>query len=197
MPDKAGISAAIQAVGAGAAPEAGDAACQLSLLGPAGGEVADAEPVAAGERRAGRPRGARNRRTAEMVRYLTEARGLKTPLEFLVEMFNEAPAEVARRMGLFGAEGGLATAEAAKMQVQAAIAALPYMHAKQPVALQAVGKTAGMLILPGDDGAEAEAADDLGFDLVQDADGKWQAIQWVDDEAASKSDDDKSEGGGK
>lgn len=179
---------AIATVGAGEAPET--AAEQLALLPAAPGETL-AEPVASGERRIGRPPGARNRRTSEMLAYLYGARGYKTPLEWLTELYSKPTAEVVRAYGLDN------MADALKLQRDAAIACLPYGNQKQPMAVEAVGKTAGLLVLPGEGGTAEEQAEDMGFTLELMADGKAVAYQQLSDEAFGQSDEPQSEGEGK
>lgn len=183
---KAGLVTAIATVGAGEAPEA--AAEQLALLPAAPDEVVTPEPVAS---RIGRPPGARNRRTAEMIRYLFEAKAHKTPLEWLTELYSRPTADVARSFGLE------TVGEALKLQRDAAIACLPYVHQKQPMAVEAVGKTAGLLVLPGEGGTAEEQAEDLGFDLVLMPDGKAMAYQQLSDDDFGQSDEPQSEGEGK
>lgn len=148
------MATAIATVGAGDAP-AGEAE-QLALLPAATVGETVAEPVAG---RIGRPPGARNRRTAEMLRYLYDVKGHKTPLEWLTELYSRPTAEVARAFGLDS------NAEALKLQRDAAIACLPYGNQKQPIAVEAAGKTPIALVLPGEGGTAEEQASDLGFDL--------------------------------
>ena len=72
-----------------------------------------------------------------MIRYLFEAKAHKTPLEWLTELYSRPTADVARSFGLE------TVGEALKLQRDAAIACPPYVHQKQPMAVEAVGKTAG------------------------------------------------------
>lgn len=183
---KAGLATAIATVGAGEAPAS--AAEQLALLPAAAGETL-AEPVGLTERRIGRPAGARNRRTKEMVDWLLNARGLKPPLEFLLELLDKSTAELV--------DLGVKAEEALKLKVHAATAALPYVHQKQPMALEAVGKTAGLLVLPGEGGTAEEQAEDMGFTLELMADGKAVAYQQLSEEAFGQSDAQQSDEDGK
>ena len=153
---KAGLATAIATVGAGEAPAS--AAEQLALLPAAAGETL-AEPVGLTERRIGRPAGARNRRTKEMVDWLLNARGLKPPLEFLLELLDKSTAELV--------DLGVKAEEALKLKVHAATAALPYVHQKQPMAVEAVGKTAGLLVLPGEGGTAEEQAEEEANKLAE------------------------------
>ena len=92
---------------------------------------------------------------------------------------------------------GIQGLEALKLKVHAATAALPYVHQKQPMAVEAVGKTAGLLVLPGEGGTAEEQAEDLGFDLVLMPDGKAMAYQQLSDDDFGQSDEPQSEGEGK
>ena len=124
-----------------------------------------------------------------MVDWLLNARGLKPPLEFLLELLDKSTIELI--------ELGVKAEEALKLKVHAATAALPYVHQKQPMAVEAVGKTAGLLVLPGEGGTAEEQAEDLGFDLVLMPDGKAMAYQQLSDDDFGQSDEPQSEGEGK
>lgn len=174
---KAGLVTAVATVGAGEAPTV--AAEQLALL-PARPSETAAEAVASGERRIGRPPGARNRRTQDMVRWLLDVRGLKPPLEFLLEVTGKTTAEL---VGM-----GVKAEEALKLKVHAAVAALPYVHQKQPMAVEAVGKTAGLLVLPGEGGTAEEQAADMGFDLEILPNGNVMVSQQLSDDDWAQSD---------
>ena len=157
----------------------GHSAEQLALL-PARPSETAAEAVASGERRIGRPPGARNRRTQDMVRWLLDVRGLKPPLEFLLEVTGKTTAELV--------DMGVKAEEALKLKVHAAVAALPYVHQKQPMAVEAVGKTAGLLVLPGEGGTAEEQAADMGFDLEILPNGNVMVSQQLSDDDWAQSD---------
>ena len=176
---KAGLITAVATVGAGEAPSV--AAEQLALL-PAAPSETVAEAVGAGERRIGRPPGARNRRTAEMLAYLYGVRGHKTPLEWLTELYSRPTVEVAQAYGLDS------MAEALKLQRDAAIACLPYGNQKQPIAVEAAGKTPIALVLPGEGGTAEEQAADMGFDLEILPNGNMQITQQLSDDDLAQSD---------
>ena len=179
---KAGLITAVATVGAGEAPSV--AAEQLALL-PAAPSETVAEAVASGERRIGRPPGARNRRTAEMFSWLLAARGLQPPLEFLLEMTGKTTSQLV--------EEGVKLEDAMKLKVHAAIAALPYIHQKQPIAVEAAGKTPIALVLPGEGGTAEEQAADMGFDLEILPNGNMQITQQLSDGDLAQSDDGQSD----
>lgn len=112
----------------------------------------------------GRPRGARNRSTEEWRHYILSR--YRSPLVFLMELAARSPADLARDLGLYKYhEGKLVTAEvedqdgtkhrvpvldtgaAFSAQVDAAKAALPYLHQRQPLAIEAKGDARGLLVL--------------------------------------------------
>jgi len=174
--EKAGIAAAIETVGVGEAPAAGGE--QLSML-PGDDEA----PTGAGERAArgpGRPAGARNRRTKEMVDWLLRQRGLRSPLEVLVELANRDTRDLARELG---AESLI---DVVKLRVSAAVAALPYVEQKQPVAIEAEGSGGGIIQI--NLGASSDAPAGLGLPLA-----KIEEIQDVSDDDLDLSDLEQSD----
>lgn len=80
------------------------------------------------ERRRGRPKGATNKSTKEWVEFFLN-RVKKSPLEFLGELYAQETDTLARKIRC-------ERAEALKMQIAAANAVLPYIHQKQPTAVQ-------------------------------------------------------------
>jgi hypothetical protein len=133
-------AAVLEALRRSGAPRPAVPAEQLPLLEVAPGE-AEAEPAApAGERRGGRPPGARNRRTEEWVDYLLSR--YRSPLIVLAETYSR-PAEV------LAAELGISRAEAFAMQLTAARELAPYVHARQALAAPAVPTAAVELVLTG------------------------------------------------
>lgn len=123
--DKAGLKAALEAVGPGAAP--GGEAEQLALLplAPARGElVAQAE----GKRGPGRPKGAANKRTEAWASYLLGR--YASPLEVLAQVMSRSVDELR-------AELACSRLEALEIQLKAAKELAPYLHQKQPMAIDA------------------------------------------------------------
>lgn len=122
--------------------------------------------------RAGRPKGAKNRSTEQWRDYILAR--YRSPLVALAEMWSRTPAQLAADLGLYKFHEGkmvvapvldangvwledgdgkprwqpvLATGDAAAMQQAAMIAALPYLHQKQPLAIQGLGGERGLLVL--------------------------------------------------
>lgn len=145
-----------------------DTALALALAEAEAGEGAEAEadlfgeavaPMIASPERAGpkggRPKGARNRSTEEWRRYLLSK--YPSPLETLLALTTRRPEDLARELGLYRWSDGvllrddrdqpvLATGEALKVIVDAAAAALPYMHQRQPLAVETRGDGRALLV---------------------------------------------------
>jgi hypothetical protein len=104
----------------------------------------------------GRPAGARNKSTEEWRRYLLSR--YPSPLVGLIEVYTRAPADLARELGLYmqaevlrenehgrivrevlADESRPDIAAAFKIQMEALQAALPYLHQKQPLAIEPKG----------------------------------------------------------
>jgi len=121
------------------------------------------QPVAASGA-AGRPKGRRNRSTEEWRKLILSRHA--SPLEFLAQMWSRTPKELAEELGLYERvqvgelmwEDRLATGEAFKRQVEAAVAALPYLHQKQPLAVAVQGEKRGIVVI-GDLNMGAAAGD--------------------------------------
>ena len=92
-----------------------------------GGEAA----AQSGPRRPGRPTGSRNRSTEEWRRYILS--NYRSPLVFLAETY-------CRPVDQLAAELGCKKQEAFKVQVAAAKEALPYLHQRQPLAVEVGGQ---------------------------------------------------------
>ncbi len=157
---KPGIATALELTGAGEPPR--EDAEQLALLPSLaekphlGGQETESGDDA--PRRGGRPKGARNKRTVEMVRYLESRYG--PPLERLAQLYSADPKELAR-------QHHIKVKDALALMKDAAVAALPYMHQKQPVSVDVEGKGTFQLIVGQVADAELEQAED-GFSVVLD-----------------------------
>jgi hypothetical protein len=119
---KEGLKAALAAtvgLGAPALPVA-DGPQQAELL-----------PDAAPPRPVGRPTGSRNRRTQEWADFLLARHG-RSPLEVLAEIAVTPTAELARELGCD-------RIDALDRRMRAAAELAPYLHQKQPVAVQTDG----------------------------------------------------------
>lgn len=153
---KQGLTAALALIGTGAAPAAEPAGEQAGLFDQ---DATDAPmPFKPVDRtgRPGRPAGAKNRRTEEWVQYLLSR--YRSPLVMLLEMASRSPKDLARELELYVYHEGiairdvtgepvLATGEAFKAQVAAAIAALPYLHQKLPLAIDVKTPERGLLVI--------------------------------------------------
>lgn len=82
------------------------------------------------KRSAGRPKGAKNKSTKEWVEYFLNR--CKSPLMFLGQVITEDTETLARKMCAN-------RIEVLKVQVGAANALLPYIHQKQPLAIENIG----------------------------------------------------------
>ena len=119
----------------------------------------EAEVVAEPERGPGRPPGARNRRTQDLVKYVT-AKGYGLPIERLAQLYSSDPAQLVLAFNI-------SYAEALEVIKSAAIACLPYLHQKQPVSVDIEGKGTFQLII-GDIGQADPEEIEEGFSLVLD-----------------------------
>jgi len=118
-----GAGAEIAAAVRGAA--APGAAEQLGFLG-------DDQPAAQPVRKVGRPKGSRNRRSEELIRWVL--RSHRHPLAVLAETYDRDTGELARELAC-------KRAEAKALQVRCAVEALPYFESKKPVSLQVDART--------------------------------------------------------
>jgi len=129
-----GISAAVDGAVKASAPIAAPGARQAALpLVDARALMVEIErnPVRADAvaqaRRVGRPKGSRNRRSEELIRYVLARHA--HPMMVLAQVYS-------RPVEALAAEVGCTPAEALAMQVRAASEALPYFESKKPVSLQ-------------------------------------------------------------
>ena len=105
-----------------------------------GGEaqaVAESQPQGRGP---GRPPGARNRRTDEWVDYLLAR--YRSPLIVLAEMYSRSVGELVK-------EVGCTKLEAIKLQIFAAEKLAPFVHQKQPLAIQVDAHGVVRLVIEG------------------------------------------------
>lgn len=132
---------------------------QLALLptDAAAGMIADqsAEGDAAQRRGPGRPPGSRNRRTEEWTDFILG--NYRSPLLFLAETYTRPAAVLA-------AELNCKMQDAFKMQVAAAEALAPFVHQKQPVAVQV--DASGIVTLVLEAGGIGQAAGQAGDDAI-------------------------------
>lgn len=188
LADRAGISAALAAIGAGDVPALEEAE-QLELVPelpgplPLASEGRAAKAAGAGERRGpGRPAGSRNRRSEEMIRFLTDVKGYQPPLQVLAETWSRPVRDLAQQLEVD-------LADAFKLQQAAAMAALPYWHERKPQAIDVTGADAGLLavFMGSPDAAAGVALMPLGPDM------RGQGNQGVIDGEIVQSDDVQSD----
>lgn len=120
-------------------------------------------PVAQSPRpgpKGGRPKGSMNKSTKVWVDYLLQR--YRSPLVALMELYSRSPHDLAEELGLYDYvivnnieghpvyEKRLSTGEAFKRQVEAMIAALPYVHQKLPLEIHTNGEQKGGMLVIGD-----------------------------------------------
>lgn len=117
------------------------------------------------ESRAGRPKGSRNKRTAEFRRYIlafgqdpaiTLMQIQSTPPELLIARSSEE--DSAKRRMTYG--------EAQALRVRCAEGLMPFIHAKQPVAVDMSFSGLSDLIIAGVTHSESDVADILDADFI-------------------------------
>jgi hypothetical protein len=138
---KEGIAAALDAAGPGEPPSV--QADQLALLplptSPDPDKSGDRAAVQAetGRRQAGRPPGSPNKRTEAWTRYLLA--NYSSPLEALAAAASMRTADLADRLGLADPDN-VDKINLFKAQIAAAVQLAPYLHAKQPTAIDLGGE---------------------------------------------------------
>ena len=205
---KVGLAAAIGMLGAG---EMGAEVEQDELFADADDAASSLTPAASLGR--GRPKGSRNRSTEEWRRFLLTR--YQSPIVGLAETWSRSADALARELGLTKIKAHLAPGEepietyrdgdgrvtgyltwdrlaAFNVQQAARIAALPYLHQKQPQAIELPPDTGrGMLVINLGGGGNT-SSDGLSLPLA-DSEENQQLI----DVTPNKSDDDKSDDQGK
>lgn len=171
-----GAQAAIDAAGGIGTPPEPETAEQLNLLPDmrAGDELPDGEggDQVPAQRSPGRPKGARNKRTTEMLDYIGGQYGL--PAVRLAQLYSADPQVLASRYSL-------KLKEALELQKSAAIALLPYMHQKQPLAIDLEKKSTVTLVF-NDAPDPDQINDDDGFSITIDG----EAIAALSDEGENE-----------
>jgi hypothetical protein len=129
-----GAAAGIAEAARGADVPGGGVQAALPLAGDASGGVAAGGPIAAGEpaRKRGRPKGSRNRRSEELIRWVLAKH--QHPLLTLAETYTKPVEELARELNV-------KKGEAMALKVRCAVEALPYFESKKPVSLQVDART--------------------------------------------------------
>jgi len=149
---KVGLSAALDAVGNVISPPHLGQAEQMPLpivVEPEGGQQGEDRGGVEGQpqggqpqvRGPGRPKGSRNKRTDEWVDYLL--RGRRPPLLVLAETYSRPVDQLAKELSI-------TKGEAFKLQLLAAKELAPYVHQKQPLAVQVDARGVVTLVIGGD-----------------------------------------------
>lgn len=143
---KAGISSALDLLGATAEPDEAEVE-QLAMFeaGPLGENLLQV-PGTVGIKRRGRPNGARNRSTEEWREFLLNQH--RSPLQTLLEIANMPLELLEARLGYLGKDK--TKLDLLKVQIDAAQACLPYLHQKQPQAVELGDGTLPILLLGGE-----------------------------------------------
>lgn len=89
-------------------------------------------------RQGGRPPGVKNRRTAEFADYVLSR--YRSPIVALAETYSRPVADLAKELGC-------TRAEAFELQLRAAKEVAPYLHAKQPLGIEAGGGGVPVVIM--------------------------------------------------
>lgn len=190
-----GEKTGIKAVLADAAPQNSSVpgavdAVQLPLLpiSQVGqGDAERADSVSA-DRGAGRPLGSKNKSTAAWREYL----GVRytSPLIAMAETYSRSVHDLARELGFTNDKGRTAKPEELlelfKLQLQCAKELAPYMHQKQPMAIEAQGDGLMKLVI-NTGGATAEQVEQAGTMRVNFVDVETMENQEVSDEKTANS----------
>lgn len=154
--EKQGLASAIALMGVGDAPAADDGASQAELF-----DAEDAPtPLGAVSGRGrsgpqgGRPLGSRNRRTEEWTNFILAQ--YRSPLVVMAETYSMPVHELAAKLNCD-------PLDAFKAQQAAAAALAPYLHQRQPMAVEVATQTRGLLLI-GEFGGDG-AADSLALPL--------------------------------
>lgn len=141
-----GLSAAVQRAMLAKGQDALLPLEQLDLLGAPAANVENEAPRVRG---VGRPPGALNKRTSDWTDHILA--NYQSPLVFLAKTFS-------RPVELLAAELGASKADAFALQIDAAKNLAPYVHQKQPLAVNVDGRGVIQLILetPGEAGAAGQ-----------------------------------------
>lgn len=150
----------------------------------------DLEPTSPFEQAkgAGRPKGARNKRTVFWQRWIDQSG--QHPIEFLASVFRGRVDEVA-------AKHGLTRSEALNAMIRAAEAVLPYVEQKLPIAVEDVGDGKRPVIIVGELSGRQQAQVEGKFGLTLrplNGTGRAEQNQQVIDLEPEKSDGAKSDG---
>jgi hypothetical protein len=174
--DTGGLSTVLRLLGASGRPD-GDSS-ETDLFESATAQLPLPSKV---ERtgKAGRPKGVPNRSTAEWAAYILSRH--KSPLTALAELYSRPTGELVDQLQEMAdkhkkwvstGEGGrweratISPLDVLKMQRDAAVAMLPYLHKRQPVAIEVEEKQRGIVVLGELMATDLVADDDLALPLA-------------------------------
>lgn len=172
--NSSGLASALAQLGAAVGQEPGNGD-QLEIFEPDMPTLTGAKPRSGPK--GGRPPGATNKTQKEWVAYLMQR--YRSPMVTLLELTTMTPKDLAEQLGLYVWSEGelvidprtskpvLATGEAFKRQIEAAVALLPYVHQKMPLEIQQTGDKRGLLVI-GDLNVTLNASGDEGLNLADD-----------------------------
>lgn len=164
LPDseKTGVKAAVAALHDPADPVPGSAAHveQLDMLPLSQiGDLSETETEVPARQGAGRPPGSRNKNTAAWRDFILSR--YPSPLVALAETYSRSVGDLAKALGLNCPPNYAQAVELFKLQLQAAKELAPYVHSKQPQAVE-LGDGGLMQLIINTGGATSEQVSEAG-----------------------------------
>lgn len=142
---KSGIKTVLEEEHRSSDPVPGTGATQANLPLCESEGAEDRAETDAQSRGPGRPKGSKNRNTEEWRKYLLSR--YSSPLEGLLAEACKSEAELAQELGLRCAPNYEQALELRKIRLQCMKEALPYVHQKQPLAVEARGDGLMQLVI--------------------------------------------------
>lgn len=182
---KSGLGSAVSGLMEGDAGPPVPNSEQLPLLPEAGesqGAIQNGDGQTPERRGPGRPPGSKNKRTEDWTEYILGK--YTSPLEFLAKAYTADRDQLAKDLGCD-------KLDAYKLQIQAARELAPYVHQKQPMAVQMDAKGRVILIasgLPDTPGISVDALAALGLGVNENG-----SVTTLDGEAIVRDDEEDSE----
>lgn len=175
--EASGLGAVLQLLGAaGRLGDGGDDAADL-FEAPAPLPLPLARPASGGK--GGRPKGARNKSTEEWARFLLSQ--YRSPLTVLADLYSRPTSELVDQLqemakrhrtwretkdGGYWEQVAISPLDVLKVQRDAAVALAPYVHKRQPMAIEVDERPPGIVILGELSAAGGEPVDDLALPLA-------------------------------
>lgn len=176
--DTGGLTTALALLGAAGGGAGADSETQQADMFEAPAPLPLPVAPRADAGKAGRPKGARNRSTDEWVRYFLGQ--YRSPLTGLAELYTRPLGELVDDLQAMAdkhktwretKDGGhwervaVSPLEVLRLQRDAMVALLPYIHKRQPMALEVDQRMRGIVVLGSLDTAGADVSDDLALPL--------------------------------